>query len=157
MTTCPELSLGVFQTVVPGQIKDVDMYPALDFAHPVETRRPNGAKSVLIAHIIATASNSPVVTDKTMEIPMKWKSAKGNGEVGHLEGGRVICMHSLAVAPKMQGCGLGKLVIKSFLLQMKNLGSERVALICQDVGFFSTLMSWDCVDVPLLTLRSSTL
>ncbi|KAJ4414627.1 hypothetical protein N0V82_007810 [Gnomoniopsis sp. IMI 355080] len=132
LTTCPELSLGVFQTVVPGQIKDVDMFPALDFAHSVETKRPDGAKSVLIAHIIATASNSAVVTDKTMDIPPKWKIDKGNGEVGHLEGGKVICMHSLAVAPKMQGCGLGKLVIKSFLQQMKTIGSERVALICQD-------------------------
>ncbi|KAJ4390037.1 hypothetical protein N0V93_007510 [Gnomoniopsis smithogilvyi] len=132
LTTCPELSLGVFQTVVPGQIKDVDMFPALDFAHSVETKRPDGAKSVLIAHIIATASNSTVVTDKTMDIPANWKGVKGNGELGHLEGGRVICMHSLAVAPKMQGCGLGKLVIKSFLQQMKTIGSERVALICQD-------------------------
>lgn len=112
------------------------MFPALDFAHSVETERPDGAKSVLIAHIIATASNSTVVTDKTMDIPPKWKTVKGNGEVGHLEGGRVICMHSLAVAPKMQGCGLGKLVIKSFLQQMKTIGSERVALICQDVGSF---------------------
>lgn len=120
---------------MPGQIKDVDMFPALEFAHPVESNRPDGAKSVLIAHIIATASNSKVVTDKTMALPEKWKTVKGKGDVGHLEGGRVICMHSLAVAPKMQGCGLGKLVIKSFLQQMKAIGSERVALICQDVGF----------------------
>lgn len=126
--------MGVFQTVVPGQIKDVDMFPALEFAHRVETKRPNGARSVLIAHIIATASNSKVVTDNTMSIPANWNGIGGKGDVGHLEGGRVICMHSLAVAPKMQGCGLGKLVIKSFLQQMKAIGSERVALICQDVG-----------------------
>lgn len=127
--------MGVFQTIVPDQIKDVGMFPALDFAHPVETDRPNNAKSVLLAHIIATASDSEFVTDKEMGVPINWRASKGNGEVGHVEGGKTVCLHSLAVSPKLQGCGLGKLVIKAFVQQMHNLGSERVALICQDVRF----------------------
>lgn len=69
-----------------------------------------------------------------MEIPTGWQASQvQHVEKGHREGGRTICVHSLAVSPKLQGCGLGKLIMKSFLQQMKNLGAERVALICQDV------------------------
>ncbi|CAN8102188.1 unnamed protein product [Discula destructiva] len=130
LTTCPELSLGVFQTL-PEIVKDSSMFPTLEAAHPVETNRSDNAKSVLLAHIIATASNSEVVSDKDMDIPANWKVEKGKGEVGHLEGGKTICLHSLAVSPKLQGCGLGKMITKAFVQQMKGLGSERVALICQ--------------------------
>lgn len=129
------LSLGVFQTIVPDQVKDVGIFPALKFANPVETDRPNNAKSVLLAHIIATASNSKVVTDKEMGVPANWKAikGKGKGEVGHVEGGKTVCVHSLAVSPKLQGCGLGKLVTNDFVQRMRSLGADRVALICQDV------------------------
>lgn len=69
-----------------------------------------------------------------MEIPAGWRTSQVQQvDKGHREGGRTICVHSLAVSPKLQGCGLGKLIMKSFLQQMKNLGAERVALICQDV------------------------
>lgn len=72
-----------------------------------------------------------------MEIPADWRTPRAREAKdvakGHLEGGRTICLHSLAVSPKLQGCGLGKLAMKSFMQQMKGLGAERVALICQDV------------------------
>lgn len=124
---------------MPDLVKDVDTFPALEFANPVETDRPNNAKSVLLAHIIATASNTELITDKDMRVPADWKTSKGkSGELGHVEGGKTVCLHSLAVSPKLQGCGLGKLVIKAFLQQMHAMGAERVALICQDylVGYY---------------------
>ncbi|KAF3767683.1 hypothetical protein M406DRAFT_28466, partial [Cryphonectria parasitica EP155] len=140
LTVCPELSMGIFLTVVPSQIEDTDIFATFDAAHPVETDRPDQAKSVLLAHIVATASNSNTVLDSDMEIPADWKTCKGKdtGGKGHLEGGHTVCLHTLAVSPKLQGCGLGKLVMKAFLQRMKNIGFDRVALLCQDylVGYY---------------------
>lgn len=128
--------MGLFHTVVPKQVKDLSLFPTLNVAHPVETDRPDQAKSVLWAHIVATASNSKVVQDSDMAIPANWKKGHGSKDTGkgHVEGGRTVCLHSLAVCPKLQGCGLGKVILKSFLWQMKAMGVERVALICQDVS-----------------------
>lgn len=132
------------------------MFPALDFAHPVETKRPGKGKSVLLAHIIATASNSEVVTDKEMGVPADWKTTVGPSEVGHVEGGQTICMHSLAVSPKLQGCGLGKLVINAFVQRMEVRKAERIALICQDVRFCPRLATFALrAQGNLLTIQSS--
>ncbi|KAL1864235.1 hypothetical protein Daus18300_007832 [Diaporthe australafricana] len=132
LTKCPELTLGVFCTVVPDLASDFDI-ETLATAHPVETDRADQAKSVLLAHIIATASSSNIVQDSDMEIPADWRASQGKHvDKGHREGGRTICVHSLAVSPKLQGRGLGKLIMKSFLQQMKSIGAERVALICQE-------------------------
>lgn len=132
LTKCPELSLGVFCTVVPGLAKGFDI-ETLATAHPVETDRADNAKSVLLADIVATASYSQTVQDSDMEIPVDWRTSKAaDVQKGHVEGGRTICLHTLAVSPKLQGCGLGKLAMKAFMQQMKGLGAERVALICQD-------------------------
>ena len=105
-------------------------------AKPVETDRQNKAVSVLLAHIISTRSSGQVVTDNDMDFPKDWKDTHGRQEsIGHQESGRTISLHSLAVLPKLQGCGLGKLIVKSFLQQMNDSGTtDRVALICQDVS-----------------------
>lgn len=127
--------MGVFHTVVPDQVRELDIFPTLDTAHTVETDRPDQARSVLLAHVVATASHSKTVQDHDMEIPSDLRNCQNTGsDKGHVEGGRTICLHSLAVLPKLQGCGLGKLVMKSFLQQMKALDAERVVLLCQDVG-----------------------
>jgi len=135
LTKCPELCLGVFCTVVPEEAKDFDL-ATLPLAKPVETDRQNGAVSVLLAHIVATRSNTHVVADADMDYPRDWKSSHGkSSEVGHQEDGRTVAIHSLAVAPRLQGCGLGKLIMKSYLQQINNSGTaERVALICQHVS-----------------------
>ena len=125
----------MFCTVVPEEAKDFDL-ATLRMAKPVETDRENGAVSVLLAHIISTRSNDRAVTDADMSYPSNWKSAQGkSADVGHQECGRTVSIHSLAVAPRLQGCGLGKLIMKSYLQQINFSGTaDRVSLICQDVS-----------------------
>ncbi|KAJ9131561.1 Acyl-CoA N-acyltransferase [Pleurostoma richardsiae] len=132
LTTCPELSIGVFCTVVPSLATGFYV-ETLATANKVETDRADGAVSVLLAHIVATASFSETVTDADMDYPRDWRSTRGKrAPVGHQEGGRTVCLHSLAVVPKLQNCGLGQLIMKAYLQQVRNLDTaDRVALICQ--------------------------
>ena len=51
-------------------------------------------------------------------------------KLGHKEHGRTICIHSLAVLPQYQGCGLGMTLMKAFLQRVESHGvADRVALI----------------------------
>jgi GNAT superfamily N-acetyltransferase len=57
-------------------------------------------------------------------------------DVGHCETGKTVGLHSLAVLPRLQRCGIGQMIVKAYLDQMKGCGLvRRVALICQDVSF----------------------
>ncbi|KAI0161682.1 hypothetical protein GGR52DRAFT_575987 [Hypoxylon sp. FL1284] len=136
LSTCPELCLGLFCTVVPSEIQDTDIeLVTLPTSHPVETGRANGAKSVLLAHVVSTRSHDPMVTDAAMDYPHDFRIRKGvdDAERGHQAAGQTVCMHSVAVHPKMQGFGLGKLIVKAYLQQQKGSGAaRRCALICQD-------------------------
>ncbi|PSS02129.1 hypothetical protein BD289DRAFT_449932 [Coniella lustricola] len=139
LSICPQLSMGIFLTVPPDRVEDTSIFATFDTAHLVETGRPDNAKTVLLAHIVGTASDSDIVTDKAMEVPGNWKGPKrSESDKGHLLDGRTVCLHSLAVSPKLQGCELGKLIMKSFLQHVKNIGYERVALICQEylIGYY---------------------
>ncbi|KAL0471454.1 polyamine acetyltransferase [Neurospora intermedia] len=133
LSTCPELSLGVFCTVVPEKAKNWTI-ETLDTAKPVETDRPNGAKSVMVAHIVSTRCTGNTITDKDMDYPKDWRSRYGrSADVGHQETGRTVALHSMAVAPKLHGCGIGQMIMKAYLQQMKDAQvADRVALICQD-------------------------
>lgn len=133
LTTCPELSLGVFCTVVPGQAKGWQI-ETLASAKPVETHRADGAVTVLLAHIVSTSSPSETVTDSDMGYPADWRIRGGKtADVGHRPSGRTVALHSLAVAPKLQGCGIGKMIMKAYIQQINNSGlADRVSLLCQD-------------------------
>ncbi|KAI1321993.1 hypothetical protein F5Y16DRAFT_387935 [Xylariaceae sp. FL0255] len=144
LTSCSELSMGVFCTVVPAKAhaESFDM-DTLGTARPVETGRDDGAVSMLMAHIIATRSHDDVVTDDAMGLPLPQHSGGSSDEkgveqrqrqrLGNQESGRTLCIHSLAVHPKVQGVGIGKLILKAYLQQVKNSDlADRVALICQE-------------------------
>lgn len=133
LLACPELCLGLFCTVVPSKAKDFDV-DTLATAKPVETGREDGAVSVLLAHVIATRCNGDLVTDTAMDYPKDFRECRANKtSLGHQEAGRTVALHSLAVHPKLQGCGLGKLLMKAYLQQTKNAAlADRVSLICQD-------------------------
>ncbi|KAI8624495.1 hypothetical protein F5Y19DRAFT_480515 [Xylariaceae sp. FL1651] len=138
LTACPELCMGVFCTVAPATANGWEI-DTLHTAHPVETGRNDGAVSVLMAHIVATRSHGEVVTDNAMDYPRDYKTAKNkpnasSPNVGHQETGRTICIHSLAVDPKLQGVGMGKLIVKAYMQQVKNSAlADRIILICQEV------------------------
>ena len=118
------------------------------------TRNVNGTDQVLLAHAVSTMGTGPVITDKDMTIPDNWQDPEACREsgVGHREGGRTVCLHSLAVIPEMHSKKLGTLLMKGFQRAMEIEGvADRVALLCQDVsrslGSLSTL--------PHPTLESS--
>jgi hypothetical protein len=130
-------------------------------AKPVETSRPDGAVHVLCAHIISTMGKGEVVTDDDMDWPRNWRDheASKSATVGHQEGGRTVCLHSLAVSPKLQGCGLGKLAMMSYLQIINDSGvADKVALICKEVSthsFPSNSIEYHSYDPEfLMTLHS---
>ncbi|KAI1386186.1 uncharacterized protein F4822DRAFT_307701 [Hypoxylon trugodes] len=133
LSVCPELCLGLFCTIVPDKAGDFEI-STFATAHPVETSRDNGARSVLVAHIVSTRSYGAVVTDAAMDYPRDFRTKKRNNtDLGHQDAGQTICLHSLAVHPKLHGCHLGKLIMKAYLQQIQHADmAERVALICQD-------------------------
>ncbi|KAI1155168.1 hypothetical protein F4825DRAFT_408342 [Nemania diffusa] len=140
LTECSELCMGLYCTVVPSNTKGWAI-DTLRTAHPVETGRDDGAVSVLLAHIVATRSHDGVVTDDAMDYPDNYKAVKSESSnstdagrtIGHQETGRTICIHSLAVHPRLQGVGLGKLIVFSYMQQVKNSRiADRVALICEE-------------------------
>ncbi|EGS21123.1 arylalkylamine N-acetyltransferase-like protein [Thermochaetoides thermophila DSM 1495] len=142
LTVCPELSLGVFITIVPSQAHSffgdattaAEKLETLPYARPVETDRADGAVSLLLAHIVSTRCRGAIITDADMAVPDGWRSLNGKStEVGHQETAGTVGLHSLAVLPRLQRCGIGQLIMKAFLDQMRNMGLvERVALICQE-------------------------
>ena len=120
--------------MVPSQAKGWQI-ETLASAKPVETDRADGAVSVLLAHVVSARCRGETVADKDMAFPEDWRVRGGrSADVGHQETGRTIGLHSLAVAPKLHGCGVGKMIVKSYLQQMNNSGlADRVSLLCQDV------------------------
>ena len=128
--------MGVFCTVAPSKAQGWEI-DTLHTAHAVETGRDDAAVSVLLAHIVATGSHDNLVTDDSMAYPQGENTANTDDEskLGHQRFGRTICIHSLAVHPKLQGVGMGKLILKSYLQQIKHADvADRVALICQEVS-----------------------
>lgn len=91
----------------------------------------------MFAHFIATLGTSPVVTDQDMALPEHWQdpAACNDSSVGHQISGRTLCLHSAAVCPTVQGIGIGKSALKSYLeIINESAVADRVALICETVG-----------------------
>ncbi|KAF2996944.1 hypothetical protein E8E14_001533 [Neopestalotiopsis sp. 37M] len=135
LSSCPELCMGVFCTVSPEAAKGWEI-ETCKTAHAVETGRDDGSVSVLFAHIVGTRCRGEVITDADMDYPRDFRTVKGtanrSGYVGHREDGRTVAIHSLAVHPKLQGCGLGKLIMKAYMQQINNSGTaDRISLIAQ--------------------------
>lgn len=76
-----------------------------------------------------------MVTDSDMDYPRDWEqSSTLESDKGHHEGGRTICLHSLAVLPEYQGTGLGRTIMRAYIQQMNGAGiADRLALITHKV------------------------
>ncbi|ETS83736.1 hypothetical protein PFICI_05612 [Pestalotiopsis fici W106-1] len=132
LSSCPELCMGIFCTVSPEAAKGWEI-ETCKTAHPVETGRDDGSVSVMFAHIVGTRCHGELVTDQDMDYPRDFRTVKtSRSNIGHQEDGRTVAIHSLAVHPKLQGCGLGKLIMKAYMQQVNNSGTaDRISLISQ--------------------------
>lgn len=120
--------------MVPGTGGDAEALVGV--GRPVETGRENGAISVLLGHVIATKTDSKVATDASMDYPRDWQDERpAPSEVGHLEEGRTIVLHSVAMAPQVQGRGLGRVLLLAYMQHMNGAGiADRLVLIAHDVS-----------------------
>lgn len=137
LSTCPELSLGIFSTLSspPPPTTQIPTYAS---ATPPDSHSPS-KKSVLIAMIIATKTTSPAVTDASIDFPPNWQhpssaaSSPGPDPRGHHENGRTIALHTLAVLPAFQGRGLARTIMKSYEQRMETSGiADRIALLAHE-------------------------
>jgi GNAT superfamily N-acetyltransferase len=119
--------------MVPGSGVEAETFAT---GRPVETKRRNGAISVLIGHIVAAKTTTPLVTDDSMDYPRDWNSETPTpSRLGHQEGGRTIVLHSVAVLPRFQGRRLGSVLMMAYMQQMNGAGiADRLALIAHDVS-----------------------
>ncbi|WZH41121.1 Acetyltransferase [Fusarium acuminatum] len=127
------LCYGLFNTVRPSDVKKITL-TTMEHSRPVESGRCDDAKHVMFAHVLATLGTQSVVTDADMAMPEDWRDAKAckASPLGHQSEGRTICLHSFIVCPEVQGVGIGRTVMKSYLEMMNNSGiADRVAIICQ--------------------------
>ncbi|KAL8803689.1 MAG: hypothetical protein Q9182_003021 [Xanthomendoza sp. 2 TL-2023] len=126
-----KLSLGLFSTTV-AEGPSASL-PTYSFARPPDSTAPM-KKSTLVAQVIGTKCVSARVTDESMEYPPDWRSRTSLSErQGHQEQGRTIAVHSLAALPEFKGCGLGKIVMKSYMQRMESSGiADRIALLAHD-------------------------
>ncbi|EFQ27629.1 acetyltransferase [Colletotrichum graminicola M1.001] len=140
LSNCSNICTGLFCSIVPSEVGSFPI-PTLAVANVVETGRAHQAKMVMLGHIVATLGNGPVVTDEDMACPDNWRDQKASKDsgLGHKVTGRTVCIHSFAVIPKLQNCGLGRLLMKAYLQQINESGvADRIALTCQNwlVSYF---------------------
>lgn len=117
MSKCPELCLGIFTQPTKAE---------------VEKGQPQKRK--LIAHIVATRTAAPAVTDASMDYPRDWKSNnKPSTPLGHEETGDTICIHSIAVRKDCQKLGIGSVLLKSYIQRLRDAKvADRLALLAHD-------------------------
>lgn len=96
-------------------------------------------KETLIGHVIGTKIYDEKITERSMGIPkltadnLPDLNVKDNDKVGHVEGSRVIGIHSVVVDQKYRGLKLGSLMVKDYLQKMnQQCVADRIVLIAKD-------------------------
>lgn len=140
---CGELCSGLFTSAYPttsgplgALLKSRTTFPSLDSSD-------SDRKRILLAHIIATKSTSPLVTDAAMDFPRDWATNYQLAPpIGHNEDGQTVCLHSLCVHPDFQRLGLAQILVKAYVQRIRDSGvAKRIALIARArlVGFYEKL------------------
>jgi GNAT superfamily N-acetyltransferase len=119
------------------------------FTLPVLGDKECKPRHELIAHVIATRSSAPTVTEASMSYPSDWRtnprSLPGADEkeaIGHEDQGGTICVHSLAVRQQHQGKKVGSTLMKSYIYRIKEAAiADRIALLAHDhlISFYEGL------------------
>ncbi|KAL0632364.1 hypothetical protein Q9L58_008759 [Maublancomyces gigas] len=107
LSTCPELSLGIFT--------------ASSFPNPYTGL----ATEVLLGHAIATKTSSRLVTDACM----------ASSPYSHTESGTTVALHSLAILPSYQRRTLGTTLLAEFIRRSGSrpgIPIERIAIIARE-------------------------
>jgi GNAT superfamily N-acetyltransferase len=92
---------------------------------------------------VSTKSINPTVLDEDMFLPPDWRTLTNPSpkfyENTPGEGGTTVCLHSVAVLPAYQGCGLGSIILKGYISRLRDAKiCDRLALITYDklVGYY---------------------
>ena len=102
---------------------------------------------MLLGHVISIKTSTPVVTDASIDYPRDWETEHpAPSELGHHEDGRTIALHSVAIAPQVQGRGLGRVLVLAYMQHMNGAGvADRLVLIAHDVSsYYSSLPYMIC-------------
>lgn len=91
-------------------------------------------KRRLIAHIVATRTSAPAVTNESMDYPRDWKTNKSaTSPLGHEDTGDTICIHSIAVRKDCQKLGIGSVLVKSYIQRLRDAKvADRLALLAHE-------------------------
>ncbi|ODV87970.1 hypothetical protein CANARDRAFT_26140 [[Candida] arabinofermentans NRRL YB-2248] len=152
LTVCPELCSGLFIR----EFENKTLYENDELPSSKSTI----IKETLIGHIISTKISDLKITDRSMELPKFINtdsytvdlSIDVNNQIGHVENGSTIGIHSVVINSEYRGLKLGSLLIKDYLQKMnQQFVADRVSLISnekncsfyENLGFINNGIS-DC-------------
>ncbi|QPG76871.1 hypothetical protein FOA43_004265 [Brettanomyces nanus] len=162
LSVCPELSSGYFVREFEDIGAEAVEKKKMKKEHKVEDQddqddddefilpppRSTVKKETLIGHIMGTKIYDQKITERTMGIPKLTEdllpdpTVPNNDKVGHVEGSRIIGIHSVVIDQKYRGLKLGSLLVKDYLQKMnQQCVADRVVLIAKEklVPFYKSI------------------
>lgn len=144
LTACPELCLGLFIREYDyryNQLNQPEVAERLERQHKEEDESDHilgklaVRKETLVAHVIGTKIGSTRITAESMQI-----ATADNKDAGHIEGSRVIGVHSVAVDPEWRGRSFATLLMHDYIQRMLNqeVADKIVILVHQSLIQFYT-------------------
>jgi len=141
LTVCPELCSGLFIRDYEYKYNAINLPDVADklskensYSEANEQEdtdldelpsKTSVTKETLVGHIIATKILAQSITNASMELP-----SSSDPTAGHIEGSRVVGIHSLVIDPEWQGKNLGTLLMHDYIQKLSNqdLGDKVVII-----------------------------